>query len=198
GIAPPPQRTPARNHAALSETSTRKSMSNHLDIHAAGLMELMAELQRKKPSKSEANRRFSAYHRKQFDEMLEKTMANEDPVGGLPHPGTAINTSDEEEFRAHLKRVDNDLEEMIRIVREGVAHYFENGEYPAPYYAWRIAIILRKHKMHQEEADFLEAFSRLFSDGNGARYQEIAKRAVRARQLAEKSATQTKRLHRRR
>ncbi|MDD9816055.1 MAG: hypothetical protein OXU31_08855 [Gammaproteobacteria bacterium] len=161
-------------------------MSSEPDMCEIGLKELMADLQRKKLSKSEADRRFSAYHRKRFNKMLENVAANEVPIGDMPYPGTAVNTADYDNFLSNLKRIDNDLEELIRIVREGVSHYFKNGEYPAPHYAWRIAIILRKRKMHQEEANFLEAFSRLFSDGNGARYEQIAKRSVKARYLAEK------------
>ena len=161
-------------------------MSNELDMRGLGLKELMADLQRKKLSKSEANRRFSTYHRKRFNEMLEDVATNDNPVGDAPYTGTAVNTADYDKFRSDLKRIDDDLGELIRIVREGVSHYFENGEYPAPHYAWRIAVILRKQNMHQEDADFLDAFSRLFSDGNGARYEQIAKRSVKARDMAER------------
>jgi len=161
-------------------------MSNESDMCEIGLKELITDLQRKKLSKSEAGRRFSAYHRKQFNRMLEKVATNEVSIEDVPYPGNAANIADHDNFCSDLKRIDDDLGELIRIVQEGVSHYFENGEYPAPYYAWRIAIILRKRKMHQEEADFLDAFSRLFSDGNGTRYEQIAKRSVKAREIAEK------------
>jgi hypothetical protein len=90
----------------------------------------------------------------------------------------------EEEFRAKLRSVDNNLREQIRIVREGVEDYFRTGMMPAPYYAWRVAVILRKAKEFELEADFLEAFSAHFRKGLGRRYQQIAERAPKAKELA--------------
>lgn len=69
-------------------------------------------------------------------------------------------------------------------MRRELDHYFENGEVPAPCYAWRIAVMLRQAKEHELESDFLEGFARHFGDCVGARYTAIAERAVKARQLS--------------
>ncbi len=83
--------------------------------------------------------------------------------------GTVDTTGSEEEFRERLRSVDNNLAEQTRIVREGVEDYFKTGMMPAPYYAWRIAVILRKAKELELEADFLEAFSAVGSENPIAR-----------------------------
>jgi hypothetical protein len=68
-------------------------------------------------------------------------------------------------------------------VAEGVEHYFQNGEYPPPYYAWRIGVILRKSKLLTLELEFLEAFNEKFSDGVGQRYGKIGERIAKLRNL---------------
>ena len=118
-------------------------------------------------------------------EMMEQNITYGEVTGG---PGTAMSKdiANEQEFKARLRLIDNDLAEQARIVLEGVENYFKCGEMPAPYYAWRIGVILRKAKAYSLEADFLEAFSSHFRHGNGSRYRQIAKRANKARALAEK------------
>lgn len=102
-------------------------------------------------------------------------------------PGAVSSSPDLEEFRRALREVDGDLTAQIRIVSEGVQSYFETGEFPASYYAWRVGVLLRKVGRYDLEADFLEAFTVLFGDGNGARYDEIAERAAKARKLASRT-----------
>lgn len=101
-------------------------------------------------------------------------------------PGTAMATRDDAEFRVRLRAIDNDLDAQIGIVRDGVLHYFKNGEFPPPYYAWRVAIILRSQRRFQLEADFLRAFCRHFSGGPGKRYQDLFSRIPKAQALADK------------
>lgn len=55
----------------------------------------------------------------------------------------------------------------------------KTGEVPAPYYAWRIAIILSKEKQKDKEAEFLQAWCRHFKFCAGTRYQQITARAVK-------------------
>ena len=100
-------------------------------------------------------------------------------------PGTVSVTRDEGEFREKLRAIDNELADQVRVVAEGIEAFFSHGEWPAPYYAWRVGIILRKAKQVRLEADFLEAWALHFRGGPGARYQAIASRAVKARQLAD-------------
>lgn len=118
-------------------------------------------------------------------QLFENNMTFGEATGS---PGTEIHTTDETEFRQHLRSIDNNLKEQVRIVTEGIYNYFANGVEAAPYYAWRIAIILRKAKLVTLEADFLEAFSKLFQDCVGGRYKDIRERVPKARQLAMKSS----------
>ena len=48
---------------------------------------------------------------------------------------------------------------------------------PAPYYPWRIAVILSKRKMKDRERDFLTGWCRHFALGIGRRYGALVKRA---------------------
>lgn len=132
----------------------------------------------------EAERRYRAYFQTAFDSMLSTGKTYAQATGA---PGTAIKTADEKEFRAHLARIDNDLSEQARIVAEGVEHYFQNGERPAPHYAWRIAVILRREKLYTLEAELLGAFSAKFPGDIGGRFKDIADRKAKAMELASNS-----------
>lgn len=83
----------------------------------------------------------------------------------------------ESDFRAYLQSIDNDLSAQLDIVDAACRSYFKNGEVPAPYYPWRIAVILSKRKMKDRERDFLEAWCRHFAFGIGVKYGELVKRA---------------------
>ena len=64
----------------------------------------------------------------------------------------------EESFRAELKAIDNDLVEQIKIIEHCLPRWFSMGEFPPPYYALRIAVILRKSKESGREREFLRAY----------------------------------------
>ena len=85
----------------------------------------------------------------------------------------------ESDFRAHLQSIDNDLSAQLEIVDTECRSFFDNGEVPAPYYPWRIAVILSKRKMKDRERDFLEAWCRHFASGGGVKYGELVNRAGR-------------------
>ena len=85
----------------------------------------------------------------------------------------------EDQFFAYLKKIDNELDEQVKIVGEAFTDYLKTGEHPAPYYAWRIAIILRKAKMKEKEKEFLTAWCRHFAKTKGNRYEAIAARAAK-------------------
>lgn len=55
--------------------------------------------------------------------------------------------------------------------------YFSTGDMPAPAYAWRIAVLLAKAKQVEIERQFLAAWCRHFSHGNGVRYGHLVERA---------------------
>lgn len=106
-----------------------------------------------------------------FPKMMEGQTAGE-ALGGL-----AILNQSEDAFRAELKSIDNDLGRQISIVSESLDNWFKRGETPAPYYPWRIAVILGKAKRKEEEKAFLAAWCKHFGHLRGARYEALAERA---------------------
>lgn len=90
--------------------------------------------------------------------------------------GPAFLSRDEGEFRDHLRTIDNDLGEQTAIVADGFSRYLKMGEMPAPYYPWRIAIILRREKKLDLEKRFLAAWCHHFSNGVGTRYAQLVER----------------------
>lgn len=88
----------------------------------------------------------------------------------------------EAEMRSELRAIDNDLSEQVSIVDRSFVAYLERGEIPAPYYAWRIAIILRRAKRSDLEERFLAAWCKHFGDrGNGTRYRQLTDRYKKIR-----------------
>lgn len=131
-------------------------------------------------SVEEKDLKFKKYFKDVFSRMREhSTTYGEESEG----PGMAHYSPDLKVFKAGVKSIDNNLRAQLRIVAEGVEHYFQNGEYPPPYYAWRIAVILRKSKLLALELEFLEAFNAKFFDGVGQRYGQIGERIARLRSL---------------
>ncbi|MDM7954762.1 hypothetical protein [Blastomonas sp.] len=96
---------------------------------------------------------------------------------GQASGGLTILNQSEEAFRAELRSIDNDLGRQIAIVNESLDNWFIKGDQPAPYYPWRIAVILGKAKRREEEAAFLAAWCRHFGKIVGGRYEKLADRA---------------------
>lgn len=124
--------------------------------------------------------------KRHFSEAASGMLSGQTYGEATGHRGMVDPSGGEEEFRRRLRLIENDLCEQIKIVRDGVKHYYGSGIYPAPYYAWRIAIILRKAKAYSLELRFLEAWNARWSDGLGKRYQDLAAREEKARTLAQK------------
>jgi hypothetical protein len=110
--------------------------------------------------------------RKRRDRMLETSV----PSGQASDAPSFLNFP-KADFRSHLQSIDNDLYAQVEIVDDSCRAFFRTGEVPAPYYPWRVAVILSKRKMKGRERDFLEGWCRHFSDGNGVRYEDLVKRA---------------------
>lgn len=82
---------------------------------------------------------------------------------------------DAQEF---IKRISNNLQENVKIVRLSFLEYVEFGEIPAPYYAWRICVILRKVKLQDLEREFLSVWCLHFAGSHsGSRYADLVARA---------------------
>ena len=77
-----------------------------------------------------------------------------------------------------IKQYDNDLAMQVEIVSEGLDGWERSGMTPAPYYSYRIAVILSKQKEVEREKAFLAAWCRHFSEvGIGKRYADLVERA---------------------
>jgi hypothetical protein len=77
-----------------------------------------------------------------------------------------------------IKQYDNDLAKQVEIVGEGLDGWERSGMTPAPYYSYRIAVILSKQKEVEREKAFLAAWCRHFSEvGAGQRYSALVERA---------------------
>ncbi len=151
--------------------------------------ELVMLLQDRRPLSEDARKALNEpYVRRAVGTMLTTGATYGEVTGAPGMPKGLLNVRDEAERRAFLRAIDNDLSEQVKLVREGVSHYFTNGEAPPPYYAWRVAVILRRGKEYALEADFLDGFAKHFRHGIGGRYAELAERAVKARRLTSRSA----------
>lgn len=124
--------------AELRSLIERLNKSELLDLHVADEME-------------------RAYNRAAVRGMTETGKSFGEVTPGLAH----LNQP-EADFRAHMRRIDNDLTEQVRIVTEIVDGWFDHGAFPPPYYANRIAVILRKEKRFDLERDFIAAYVRHF------------------------------------
>ncbi|WP_425093458.1 hypothetical protein [Tropicimonas sp. S265A] len=77
-----------------------------------------------------------------------------------------------------IKQYDNDLAKQVAIVSEGLDGWERSGMTPAPYYSYRIAVILSKQKEVEREKAFLAAWCRHFTEvGIGQRYADLVERA---------------------
>lgn len=136
---------------------------------------------RTKLTEKERDKRYGAYISMAFDKILS-TGASYGKVTGAP--GTIIKyASDGDSFEQKIKDTKDNLAIQFDIVSEGIEHYFKIGEYPAPFYAWRIAIILRKANLMKLEYDFLDAYNQKFNDGIGKRYQQLVERQAKCKAL---------------
>lgn len=73
----------------------------------------------------------------------------------------------EEKFRADLKEINNNIVEQIKIIEHCLPRWFSMGEFPPPYYASRIVVILRKAKEYGRESKFLRAYLTHFRSSLG-------------------------------
>lgn len=136
------------------------------------LEEVIARLEETPPlSMEQARTLHKAAVAKAYPSMLEGKTYGE--AMGAP----AILNQPEEAFRAELKAIDNDLPRQLAIVSHSLEQWFQDGELPAPYYPWRVAVILSKQGRKAEEAAFLQAWCKHFGNVKGARYEALAKRA---------------------
>jgi hypothetical protein len=75
-----------------------------------------------------------------------------------------IYSMDQNEFFAHLTNVQDNLKLQISRFESQLHQWFEAGESHAPYFPWRIIIILSKRGERDLEIGFLGAYCRHFHD----------------------------------
>lgn len=122
----------------------------------------------------EAERRRRVFYSRVSSRMISEAVSSGVASGAPDHL-----TKGEAHFRAEMARMDNLLGEQIRIFQQGLDQWFEHGEKFAPYYPFRIAVILRKAKRGDLERAFLAAYVEHFAElrTGGSRYAQILDRA---------------------
>lgn len=138
------------------------------------LLELIEDLKARPVLSREDCKRLGAEHRKRaLDQMLSGAS------WGETHNAPTILQQNEDDFRAELRRIANDLGEQVAITKEIVENRWSIGEPLFPYYPRRIAIILRKAKLHKAECNFLAAMHIHFPWFESDRLEKAMKLALK-------------------
>lgn len=138
---------------------------------------------RSRPDPTTSTRRFSAFFAKAFDTAV--ALGTTVGEAGLWR-GTAIRTADQDEFSRYWKSIANSLAAHVRLVRDGVDALHEVGQLPPPASVRRLAIILRRCKRPDLEAQLLRAWLEATPRGNSVAYEELISRLFRAEALSDR------------
>ena len=85
---------------------------------------------------------------------------------------------DRASFDRMIREMDNDLDWQCQTVSDAFSQFQRNGQPPAPYFAMRIAILLRKQGDTAKEKEFLAAWCRHFRhEKHGVKYLKLVSRA---------------------
>ena len=114
------------------------AMLHDSDIEALNELILFLEAQAVQPA-SVAKSKNKAFMHRMFSKMEGGGSTFGEATGILPH----LNRPD---AKAYVRSIDSNLLEQVKITRRCAEAWFEHGEHPAPYYPWRITVILRKMK----------------------------------------------------
>lgn len=123
-------------------------------------------------TEQEASRRWREHFGAAFEHAVRSGETIGQALGALPMLNQPY-----EDFKTEIKSLQDDLQAQVKIVNETLDGWFIKGMQPAPYYAWRVAVILAKNKRLDEERRFLAAWCRHFGGLRGARYEAITERA---------------------
>lgn len=120
--------------------------------------------------------------RDQFKEIRLQRVFEDGKAWGEASGVIPIYSMKQDDFFAHLKNTDNQILVQIDRFDQQLDLWFEVGESHAPYFPWRIIIILSKCGEKCLEKKFLAAYCRHFHDGarRGSRRDEmIVERAIK-------------------
>lgn len=95
------------------------------------------------------------------EQRLEQIM-DENPVERVSDGLNHFKLPDAE-LREYMRKADNDLSEQCAIINNMLDAWFSDGTSPAPYYARRLGIILRKSKRKDLDGIFTAEWNRHFS-----------------------------------
>jgi hypothetical protein len=165
---------------AVARTPSERKPAAPVELSEADLAALAGLVDRLRDTpllpEGEAERRRRAFYAGVAHRMIGESVTS----------GVAVNAPDhliqgEEHFRDEMARMDNLLREQVRIFQQGLDQWFEHGDRFAPYYPFRIAVILRKAKRGGLEKEFLEAYVSHFATWRpgGSRYGQILDRAAK-------------------
>lgn len=139
------------------------------------LEDLIARMDEKEPLSGKELERIRKAHMPDYiadpegaRRLVEEIASEEKPLAHLHLP--------DGEREAFMRKADNDLREQVSIVGKSFDYWLKAGEIPAPYYPYRIAVILRKAGRKDLEKRFLQAWLKHFPEGNGSRYGKLAER----------------------
>jgi hypothetical protein len=91
--------------------------------------------------------------------------------------GPSFLSLDEQSFRSYLNDRADDLGQHVAILSDAFVRHLDIGEPIPPYYAWRVAVILRRAKFRKEESRFLSAWCLHYPNGDGGRrYADLVER----------------------
>lgn len=147
------------------------------------LLGLIQRLQHEAPLPiAEARRRHKAFSTAVMDRMLQDGIsygqASSAVLGPGQNPLEHLN-QDQDAVQTHMRSIDNDLGAQLAILEAAFSLWFSIGEVVGPYYAWRVALILRKAKRRDLELKWLSSWCRHFGPKeywNGQRFKALAER----------------------
>lgn len=160
-----------------------------IETDERAIVELIAFLrERPRPPTEVRERKFEGFFARAFDVAL--SMGATIGEAGLWR-GTAIRSDNEKEFFAYWRSVTNDLHRHIELVRDGIEALHDVGLQPPLGSVGRLAIMLRRAKRVDLEAQLLRAWIEGTPPGNSRGYEGLLVRADRAEALLRRSTRES-------
>lgn len=154
-------------------------MVSAIDLTDEDIRSVEALISRLRDTPVLSDEKAEAQRRVHLSEAMQKMRAG-DLTYGVATGAPSHLVQGEEHFRSEMKRMQDRIEDQIRITSHGLDQWFGRGEWAPPFYPYRIAIILRKAKRPDLEVAFINAHERHFPN------PRMADRLPTANRLASK------------